>query len=248
MRKKPARTPRLYVEGPLRAGARIALPARAAHHATAVLRLREGEQVIVFDGSGGEHDARIASIARDRVEADVAERREVERESPLGITLVQGISSGERMDLTVQKAVELGVAAIRPVLAEKSLVRLDQKRAAARVEHWRRIVVSACEQSGRNRVPEVHAVVSLADYCRTPPSGTRLLLSPAGAVGLRAVAARIASPVVLAAGPEAGFSADEEALLAGAGFEPVRLGPRVLRTETAALAALAALNALAGDY
>ena len=248
MRRKPARTARLYVEGPLRAGARIALPERAAHHAGAVLRLREGEQVIVFDGSGGEHDARIASVARGRVEAELAERRDVERESPLRVTLVQGVSSGERMDLTVQKAVELGVAAIQPVLAEKSLVKLDRKRAAARVEHWRRIVLAACEQSGRNRVPALLDVVALADYCRASPAGTCLLLSPGAALGLRAVAARIERVVALAAGPEAGFSADEEAMLIAAGFEPVRLGPRVLRTETAALAALAALNALAGDY
>lgn len=248
MRKKPARTPRLYVEGPLRAGGRIALPGRAAHHAASVLRLREGEAVVVFDGTGGEHDARIASVARGRVEAELGERRDVERESPLEITLVQGISSAERMDLTVQKAVELGVAAIQPVLAEKSLVRLDSERASARAEHWRRIVVSACEQSGRNRLPEVLGVASLTEYCRTPPRGTRLMLSPGGRTSLRAVVARLENPIVLAAGPEAGFSAEEEALLAGAGFEAVRLGPRVLRTETAALAALAALNALAGDY
>jgi len=248
MRKKPARTPRLYVEAPLRAGERIALPERAAHHATAVLRLREGERVIVFDGTGGEHDASITAVTRGRVEAEVGLRREVERESPLAVTLVQGISSGERMDLTVQKAVELGVAAIQPVLAERSLVKLDPKRAEARVEHWRRIVVSACEQSGRNRVPAVLGVLSLPEYCRTPLGGTRLLLSPDGGTSLRAVVARLENPVVLAAGPEAGFSAEEEGLLSGAGFEAVRLGPRVLRTETAALAALAALNALAGDY
>ncbi len=248
MRRKPARTPRLYVEGPLRPGTRIALPERAAHHAAAVLRLREGELVILFDGKGGEHDARIASAARGRVEADVTERRDIERESPLKLTLVQGVSSGERMDMTVQKAVELGVAAIQPVLTQKSVVKLDQRRAAARVEHWRAIVLSACEQSGRNRLPAVFPLLPLQDYCRASPSGTLLLLSPAAGRGLRAASARLEGEVVLAAGPEAGFSADEEALLVGAGFEPVRLGPRVLRTETAALAALAALNALAGDY
>ncbi|MGA7983720.1 MAG: 16S rRNA (uracil(1498)-N(3))-methyltransferase, partial [Burkholderiales bacterium] len=175
MRQKPARTPRLYVEGALRAGARIALPARAAHHASTVLRLRQGEPVVLFDGTGGEHDALIVSIARERVEAEVGERRDVERESPLRVTLVQAVSSAERMDLTVQKAVELGVAAIQPVLAQKSLVKLDPKRAAARVEHWRKIVLSACEQSGRNRIPHVHGVVSLGDYCRASPPGTRLV-------------------------------------------------------------------------
>ena len=248
MRRKPARTPRLYVEDPLRAGARLALGPRAAHHATDVLRLRAGEALIVFDGRGGEYDAQILVAARERVEAEVGARREVERESPLRVTLVQAVSSGERMDLTVQKAVELGVAAIRPVLTVKTLVRLDAARAAAKAEHWRRIVISACEQCGRNRLPEVFPVVPLAEYCRASPPGKRLLLSPAGGRGIRAAAADIAGEVVLAAGPEAGFSAEEEALLVGAGFEPVRLGPRVLRTETAALAALAAINALAGDY
>jgi len=249
MRRKPARTPRLYVEEPLGASARLALTPRAAHHATDVLRLRAGESMILFDGRGGEYDARSLVAARERVEAEVGARRDVERESPLRVTLVQAVSSGERMDLTVQKAVELGVAAIRPVLTEKTVVKLDAGRAAAKADHWRRIVISACEQCGRNRLPEVFPVTPLAHYCRNSPPGTRLLLSPGAGRGIRAAAAAgIQGEVVLAAGPEAGFSADEEALLTGAGFEPVRLGPRVLRTETAALAALAALNALAGDY
>jgi len=213
-----------------------------------VLRLRAGEPLILFDGRGGEYDARILVAARERVEAEVGERRDVERESPLRVTLVQAVSSGERMDLTVQKAVELGVAAIRPVLTEKTVVKLDATRSAAKAEHWRRIVISACEQCGRNRLPEVFPAAPLADYCRSASSGTRLLLSPSAESGMRAGAAGIQREVILAAGPEAGFSAGEEALLVGAGFVPVRLGPRVLRTETAALAALAALNALAGDY
>jgi 16S rRNA (uracil1498-N3)-methyltransferase len=248
MRRKPARTPRLHVEEALQAGARLALAPRAAHHATDVLRLRAGEAVILFDGHGGEYEARILVAARERVEAEVGARREVERESPLRVTLVQAVSTGERMDLTVQKAVELGVAAIQPVLTEKTVVRLDAARAAAKAQHWRRIVIAACEQCGRNRLPDVLPVTPLTDYCRSSPPGTRLLLSPGADRGLRAASARLEGEVVVAAGPEAGFSADEEALLVAAGFEPVRLGPRVLRTETAALAALAALNALAGDY
>ena len=248
MRRKPARTPRLYVEGPLQPGATLALTPRAAHHATDVLRLRAGEAAILFDGRGGEYEARILVAARARVEVELGARREVERESPLRVTLVQAVSSGERMDLTVQKAVELGVAAIQPVLTEKTVVKLDPARSAAKTGHWRRIVISACEQCGRNRLPEVFAVVPLAEYCRASPSGTRLLLSPGAGRAMRAAATGIEGEVVLAAGPEAGFNAEEEALLIGARFEPVRLGPRVLRTETAALAALAALNALAGDY
>jgi len=248
MRRKPARTPRLYVEAPLQAGTKLPLTPRAAHHATDVLRLRAGESMILFDGRGGEYDARILVAARERVEAEVGARRDVERESPLRVTLVQAVSSAERMDLTVQKAVELGVAAIQPVLTEKTVVKLDAGRAATKADHWRRIVISSCEQCGRNRLPEVFPITPLAHYCRTSPPGTRLLLSPGAGRGIRAAASGIEGEVVLAAGPEAGFSADEEALLTGAGFEPVRLGPRVLRTETAALAALAALNALAGDY
>ena len=238
----------MYVEGPLRAGARIALPERAAHHARAVLRLREGEQVILFDGAGGENDARIVSVARGRVEAEVAERRQVERESPLSVTLVQGVSSGERMDLTVQKAVELGVAAIQPVLAERSLVKLDAEarcgpRRALAQDRGRGLRAVRAQPGARG------ARRRFARRLLPRAAGrTRLLLSPGAGLGLRAAAARIESVVVLAAGPEAGFSAEEEAMLIGAGFEPVRLGPRVLRTETAALAALAALNALAGDY
>ncbi|MGH8736161.1 MAG: 16S rRNA (uracil(1498)-N(3))-methyltransferase [Burkholderiales bacterium] len=248
MRRKPARRPRLYVEGPLQGGARLPLTPRAAHHATDVLRLRAGEAMVLFDGRGGEYDARLVVAAHERFEAEVGALREVERESPLRVTLVQAVSSGERMDLTVQKSVELGVAAIQPVLTEKTVVKLDPERAALKAQHWRRIVISACEQCGRNRLPEVFAVAPLADYCRVSPPGARLLLSPVAGRGIRAAAAGIEGEVVLAAGPEAGFSAEEEALLVGAGFEPVRLGPRVLRTETAALAALAALNALAGDY
>jgi 16S rRNA (uracil1498-N3)-methyltransferase len=248
MRRKPARTPRLYVEHPLQAGARLALAPGAAHHATDVLRLRAGDALVLFDGRGGEYEARVLVAARERLEAEVGERRDVERESPLRVTLVQAVSSGERMDLTVQKAVELGIAAIQPVLTEKTVVRLDAERSAAKAQHWRRIVISACEQCGRNRLPDVLPVVTLADYCRDAPRGARLLLSPRAGRAMRAAAAGIAGEVVLAAGPEAGFSAAEEELLVGAGFEPVRLGPRVLRTETAALAALAALNALAGDY
>jgi 16S rRNA (uracil1498-N3)-methyltransferase len=163
------------------------------------------------------------------------------------VTLVQGVSASEKMDFTVQKATELGVAALQPVIAARSVGRLSGERAELKRAHWRRVAVSACEQCGRNRVPEVHRLLSLAQYCRAAPAaGTRLLLSPRSELGLRA--ARLDGAVALAAGPEAGFTAEEEALLAGAGFVPVRLGPRVLRTETAALAALAVLNALAGDF
>jgi len=180
------------------------------------------------------------------VSVDVLAHRPLERESPLAVTLVQGISASEKMDFTVQKATELGVVALQPVIAARSVGRLSGERAELKRAHWRRVAVSACEQCGRNRIPEVLPVRALTELCREPPAGTRLLLSPRSELGLRS--ARLEGAVALAAGPEAGFTAEEEALLAGSGFVPVRLGPRVLRTETAALAALAALNVLAGDF
>ena len=237
------RAPRFYIEGRLREGSTCTLPDEAAHHAVRVLRLRSGDEVTLFDGRGGEYAARIASIERTRVAIDVLGHRAVEREAALRIVLVQGVSSGERMDFTIRKAVELGVAEVHPVLAAASVARPKGERAAARHEHWQRIAIAACEQCGRNRIPEIREPVALERY--RPGAGSKILLSPSGAGKLADLAK---GPVVLAAGPEAGFSDGEEQLLLRAGFQPVRLGPRTLRTETAALAALAALNALAGDF
>lgn len=249
MHEKPARVARFYTDSMLRAGGVSLLPEETAHHAVHVLRLRAGDEVTLFNGRGGEYAGRIAAVDRLRVSVDVLEHRRLERESPLAVTLVQGVSAGEKMDFTVQKATELGVAALQPVLAARSVGRLAGERAALKRAHWRRVAVAACEQCGRNRIPEVLPVLPLAEYCRAPAAGgVRLLLSPRAQLGLRAAAARLVGAAALASGPEAGFGADEEAMLVAAGFVPVRLGPRVLRTETAALAALAALNALAGDF
>ena len=249
MNEKSARVARLYTEDALRAGGASLLPEDAAHHAVHVLRLRAGDEVTLFNGRGGEYAGRIAAMERLRVSVDVLAHRPVERESPLTVTLVQGISSSEKMDFTVQKATELGVAVVQPVLAARSVGRLAGERASAKRAHWQRVAIAACEQCGRNRVPEVRPVATLAGYCAVAgAAGTRLLLSPQGRLGLRDATARLDCGVALAAGPEAGFDAQEEAMLVEAGFVPVRLGPRVLRTETAALAALAALNALAGDF
>ena len=237
--------PRFHLDAPLRAGGVCTLSEDAAHHAVHVLRLREGDEVTLFNGRGGEFAARIASMQRLRISIDLLQHRAIERESPLRITLVQGVSAGERMDSTVRKAVELGVAEVQPVLAARSVARPKGDRAENRRSHWQKIVISACEQCGRNRVPEVQALVSLDDY--QPASGTtKILLSPASELPLSKLAPA-ENPIVLAAGPEAGFTEEEEARLVQAGFVPASLGPRVLRTETAAVAALAALNALRGD-
>jgi 16S rRNA (uracil1498-N3)-methyltransferase len=241
--RQGGRVPRLYVDTELRPQDRFVLPEDAAHHAARVLRLREGELVLLFDGRGGEYEARLWMPGRDQVVAEIGGKRDVERESPLAVTLVQAVSSGEKMDFTIQKAVELGVAAVQPVLTEKSVVRLSAEREAKKLSRWKRVAISACEQCGRNRIPEIRDPVALDRYL--PAAGSKILLSPSGSGKLADFAK---GPVILAAGPESGFSESEERHLLRAGFQAVRLGPRTLRTETAALAALAALNALAGDF
>lgn len=242
-------TPRIHVSAAFSSGAQLDLPEAQSHHAARVLRLREGEELVLFDGRGGEWRARIAAIGKRSVRVALGEHVDIEREAPIALTLVQALSSAERMDYTVQKAVELGVASIETVVAEKSVTRLAGARAEARAAHWRRIAIAACEQSGRNRIPAVAAPVGFEAWRRTPrKEALRLLAAPGARTPLReALAARPAS-LAVAVGPEAGFSAAEESSLAAAGFAPVHLGPRILRTETVAPALFAAINALAGDW
>lgn len=232
--------PRVYLDAPLERPGEVSLDDAPAHHLARVLRLREGEALTVFNGRGGEWDAQFIGKRRVRLVAFDA----VERESPLRITLVQGVSSGDRMDYTVQKAVELGVAVIQPLLTRKGIVRLEGTRASARVHHWRKVAIAACEQCGRNRIPDVLPLIDFRDY-RPNGEGPRLLLSAQGQ-SIREM--KMESGAAIAAGPEAGFAPEEQAALERVGFVKARLGPRVLRTETAALAALAALNALRGDF
>lgn len=243
-------SPRLYIPGELAAGSTCVLPAAQAHHAARVLRLRVGEQVTLFNGDGAEYPAVIARIARDRVTLDVGARAEVDREAVLAVTLAQAISGGERMDFTVQKAVELGVAAIQPLTSTRSVVRLDAERAQRRVAHWQTVAARACEQSGRNRVPAVAPVAALREWLARParaPATLRLMLSPRARQRLRDLPAPHGG-IALLAGPEGGFAAEEQECAEQAGYLPVRLGPRILRTETAALAAVAAMHALWGDF
>lgn len=249
MSERPLRVHRLFVDAELGPRMIVELPEAAAHHAARVLRLADGDAVVLFDGRGGEYEAHLVMPGRSRVSAQTGARHDPERESPLHITLVQAISSSDKMDLTIQKAVELGVAAIQPVFGSRSLVRLSGEREAKKLAHWRRIVIAACEQCGRNRLPEVREAASVEAVGRqTGEAALRLLLSPEGKVRLKDVKLESGQAIALAAGPEAGFSYEEEQLLQRAGFVPLRLGPRILRTETAAIAALAALNALAGDF
>ena len=240
------RLTRVYVEAALAAGSPFVIDGSAANHIMRVLRLRDGDLLTLFDGRGGEYGARITSFRKDSVQVEVQEHRDVERESALDLTLAQGISRGERMDWVMQKATELGVTRIIPVITERTMVKLDERQAAKKLDHWRGIVASACEQCGRNRVPEVTLPVAYYDVLtRIDPTVTRVLLSPTGT--LRASDLPRPSRVAMLIGPEGGLSEKEQEAAVSAGFQPLRMGPRILRTETAAIAALAALQHDFGD-
>ena len=239
--------PRIYTPEALRTGITHTLPESAAVHVTRVLRLAAGDPITLFDGSGTDYDAVLRVVARSGVSAEVCGGRRIERESPLAVTLFQGVSRGPRMDTVMQKATELGVRAVQPVLAERSVVRLDAERGQARLEHWQRIVVSACEQCGRSIVPEVRPARSLDEaLARLEPDTVGLTLDPQGDGQLEQLLG-LANRVALAIGPEGGFTENEIRTLSRAGFRGLRLGPRILRTETAPLAALAILQYARGD-
>lgn len=243
------RVTRAYLELPLAPGAEVVLPETAAAHLTRVLRLGVGDSCVLFNGDGHDYAARIAVVGKREVRAVVGEATRVDRESPLRTGLLQGVARGEKMDLILQKATELGIADVRPLWSQRSEVKLDGERAAKRLAHWRGVVTSACEQSGRATVPPVAAPVSLANALDAlPAGGLRLLLDPDGTLGIRTLELDADTLVWLAVGPEGGWSPDDRAQLQAAGFQGLRLGPRVLRTETAGLAALAALQAMGGDF
>jgi 16S rRNA (uracil1498-N3)-methyltransferase len=238
---------RIFCDGPLAGGAELNLPSAGGYHVARVLRMREGAPLSVFDGGGQEFRAEITRVDGDQVTVKLGDPTPGTAESPLKITLVQGVSRGERMDWTLQKATELGVAAVIPVLTARSVVRLDEKQAEKKQAHWRGIVVGACEQSGRARIPSVATPLTLREYfANSRKDGLRLVLSPsapASLVGLSSMPAK----VELLIGPEGGLDDDELHAAQKAGFMPVRLGPRVLRTETAAVVALSVLQGLWGD-
>ena len=238
--------PRFFCPEGLLPDSDMALPAPVAHHAERVLRLAVGDAVVLFDGRGGECAATLLALGKQPV-ARLGPRLAVERESPLALTLVQALASGDKMDWIVQKAVELGVAAVQPVAAERSVLKLSGERADKRVAHWQQIAVAACEQSGRNRVPAVGAILPLEKYLAQDSDGRRMILAP-GADAALARKAPPVGPLAILIGPEGGWSPAELRLAAHAGCEPLALGPRVLRTETAGLAALAAIQTLWGDF
>ena len=239
--------PRFYVPHPLSASQNLVLPDSVTRHLQ-VLRQREGDTIILFNGNGNDYPAKLVSLEKRHAEVIILDEVTLTNESPLHITLIQAISSGERMDFTLQKSVELGVVAIQPVLSERCVVRLSGERADKRMARWQDIVISACEQSGRAIVPPVLPILSYNNAWPTMPGGTlKLLLSLNHAQSLSTFTPEL-QKIAFMVGPEGGWTNAEEQLAFNAGFHSITLGPRVLRTETAALAALAAMQTLWGDF
>lgn len=245
--------PRFYCTPPLPSGGSFELPPDAAHHASRVLRLREGDAVQMFDGVGNECHGVIAELGGKRVVVGEIASANANRESPLNVTLAQALSSSEKMDWVVQKATELGVTEIQPLDTERSVARLPAERAAKRLEHWKQVAIAACEQCGRNVLPVIHSPVDIMAWLQqikalpNESAATKLILLPQGASSLHSLE-KPTGPVVLLIGAEGGFTAAESGSAMRCGFAPVRLGTRVLRTETAAIAGLAALQTLWGDF
>lgn len=239
------RLPRLHHDGPLSPGAEIELSERTVRHVQA-LRLRVDDKITLFNGDGTQWEATLSRLSRRGACAAVARQHHIDREAPLQVHLLQGVCASDRMDLVLQKATELGVASIQPVITARSVVRLSSERQERRHAHWQNVVVAACEQCGRNRIPTVAPTMPLADLLGAlPVEGDRLLLSPEGETQLRALPAP--DRITLLIGPEGGLAPDERDMAHNVGFTAVRFGPRILRTETAPLAAMAAIQALWGD-
>jgi 16S rRNA (uracil1498-N3)-methyltransferase len=236
---------RVYVDAVLAEGLLLELPPAAGVHLAKVLRMRSGDELVVFSGDGLEYPASVESVRGNRVAVAIGKARALDRESPLAVTLVQCMARADRMDVIVQKATELGVARIIPVQSRRGVVRLDAAQAESKAAHWRAIAVNACEQCGRNRLPAVETPRRLLDYLGSlPAGGARLLLEPDAEARH---AAPIGGEVTVAIGPEGGLDEEEIEAFRLAGFQTMRLGPRVLRTETAAIAALAYFQGSYGD-
>ncbi len=244
------RRDRIYTPQPLAPGARVELEAGPSRHVAQVLRLAAGDQLLLFNGDGHDYDARLVAADGRGAVAEIAQAGPPEPAPTLAVTLAIGISKGERMDLVLQKAVELGATALVPLFTERSVVKLAEERRDKRLRHWQGIVIAACEQSGRRRLPSLAAPQRLAPWLEAPgaPEHTGLLLHHAAEQALPALPAPPTARVTLLVGPEGGLAPPERELALQHGFVAVRLGPRVMRTETAPLAALAALQTLWGDF
>ncbi len=242
------RIPRILHQDQLVTGKTLVLDEQPAHHISRVLRLRPGASLRVFDGQGTEHEAILHEINRTRVTIEIGSQVACTPESPHAITLAQGIPRGDRMDFTLQKAVELGISAIQPMWMQRSRKKLDDTRMQKRMQHWQGVLVSACEQSGRGTLPELLAPSDYRSWLGSGQTeGLHIMLHPDGEYTLPELE-RPPGRIVLLVGPEGGISSEETALASQTGFFSVKLGPRILRTETAAMAALAGMQALWGDF
>jgi len=237
---------RVHVGQPLKPESDILLAGGIAHYLRRVIRLEAGQSIVLFNGDGSDYLAEIIKPGKHEVLAQVLRRVEARPESPLRVTLVQALSRGERMDQTLQKGTELGVAAFRPVISERVEIRIRPDKLAKRMEHWRKVVISACEQCGRAVIPAVSEPVNLDQFLAEASSTPRMMLEPGSKTALAQL--RLEHQVELLVGPEGGFSSGEIVLAREHGVLPISLGPRILRTETAGAAACAVLQALAGDF
>jgi 16S rRNA (uracil1498-N3)-methyltransferase len=241
------RKTRIFVDQSLQEGKTLMLADEAAHHVAHVLRLRPGHALILFDGRGGEYEAEICKVDKRSVEVLIKQHREIDKGSPLQITLAQGISRGQKMDFSLQKAVELGVERIIPVMTEHGNVHLDEQRQQKKIEHWHGVIIGACEQSGRNKLPELVSPLAFDDCLALDSGLTKLILHPESGISL-AKLPRPTGGLTLLIGPEGGFSDGEIQKACAAGYQIINIGPRILRTETAALAAISACQMLWGDF
>ncbi|MEN9724655.1 MAG: Ribosomal small subunit methyltransferase [Pseudomonadota bacterium] len=229
-------------------GAQVRLPESAAIHAIRALRLGVGDQAILFNGDGQDYISELIHVQKNEVIAKILKTKLVENESPIKILLAQAISSGDRMDFTLQKAVEMGVTEIQPIASQRSVVKLSGERAEKRREHWQNVVNSACEQSGRAFVPQVASPMSLSEWLGTKPEAeTKITLAPTAKITLKDLNQPV-DTICLLVGAEGGLTDNEIELAASQGFQPIKLGKRILRTETAPLAAIATMQALWGDF
>ncbi|EDL51225.1 hypothetical protein VSAK1_07844 [Vibrio mediterranei AK1] len=240
------RIPRIYHPEPIHALGTLALSEDAAGHVGRVLRMKEGQEVLLFDGSGHEFPATITQIGKKNVDVDIQEKVSTSIESPLDLHLGQVISRGDKMEFTIQKSVELGVNTITPLISERCGVKLDAKRFEKKLQQWQKIAISACEQCGRNTIPEIRPIMSLEQWCAEPSEALKLNLHPRAKYSINTLPEPV-TKVRLLIGPEGGLSAQEIEMTEQYQFEETLLGPRVLRTETAALTAITALQVRFGD-
>ena len=240
------RIPRIYLPQPLTSGNQIALNDNALRHVVQVLRLKTGHPLILFNDQGGEFEAQLVKVAKREAIVQVGDFRDVNRESELFTCLGLGISKGDRMDFALQKSVELGVNEITPLFTEHCVVNLTNNRVLKKHEHWQAVMISACEQSGRNTIPTLHTAQPFSEWLDNAQASTKLILDPEADKTLATI--KLQKPeVVLTIGPEGGFSQNEIEQAVETGYQGVKLGPRVLRAESAALAGLAAVQCLWGD-